>query len=218
MRFLIECDGAVLDAQQCYWDAYSTACEELGMPRTDPAGFWRAIRRGAGDQELVQAASGEKLRKFRVLFDSYVVSEKCVGKMNPQPNVKEALEVLRQSGECILIALPCNREVRQKLLDSFGLSEAFTRMKPLAEDRGRRVDQLRELAESDPQAIVAASTEALVIAGEDAGLFVAGIASGTCTRARLTRAGARVTFSDLADLAECLKRGCEELYDAGLPG
>jgi hypothetical protein len=63
---------------------------------------------------------------------------------------------------------------------------------------------------------VAAASAPLILAADEAGLFAVGIASGSCTSARLTRTGARCTFGDLSALADCLTSGGEALRAAGL--
>ncbi len=216
MRFIIDCEGPVLDVQPCHWAGYSAACAELGLARMDPASFWRAVRRGAGDGELVRGAKPAKLRDFRRSFDEHRESDECAGCMQPQPGAAAALGVLRRSGQCILVTLGANARARQAILDAADLSVHFSRMKALSADRGRRVDQLGVLSEGDRHTVVAAASESMILAAEEAGLFAVGVCCGAATAARLARAGARCNFADLAELAECLDRNGDDLVAAGL--
>lgn len=218
MKFILECDGVVLDVQPAYWAAYTAVCAELGAPRIDPAAFWRAIRKGAADGDLVRGVKPTRLRDFRRRFDERLEADEGIAAIEPHSDVGRALATLRQAGECVLVSTGPNRTARQKLLDAANLSVHFSRMKALSEDRGYRIDQLRVLSDGDPQTVVAAASETLILSAEDSELFAAGVASGTCTRPRLTRAGARVVFADLADLAECVAAGADELVSAGLAG
>jgi len=215
MRLILECDGVVLDVQPAYWAAYSAVCREKGMPRLDPAAFWRGIRRRAPDGQLVPGARPAALRAFRGQFDERLESDEMLGRLAPLAEVKPALARLAESGECFLVSTGPNRAARQQAMDRHDLSIHFMRMKALSDNRGYRVDQLRVLAENDPRTVVAAAGDGLILTAEEAGLFAVGVASGPCTAARLTRAGARCTFASLSELADSIAAGGDELVAAG---
>lgn len=215
MRFIIECDGPVLDVQPAHWAAFSAACQELGLARTDASDFWRAVRRGDNDGQLIRGAKPLKIREFRRLYDQHLQSDEIIAAMQPHDDSTAALRSLANLAQCILIGPATNREARQRLLDGHDLSIHFTRMKSLSPDRGYRIDQLRTLAEGDRQTLCAVSSQSMILACEAADLFAVGIANGPCSHERLTRTGARCIFPTLADLAADLSARCPELTSAG---
>ena len=85
-----------------------------------------------------------------------------------------------------------------------------------APDRGARTAQLTHLAEGDPRCVAACASPSMILAAEAAGLFAVGVASGACSAARLTQAGARCVFADPSALAESIASGARQLVDAGL--
>ncbi len=218
LKFLIECDGVLLDSQPAFWEGYCSICAEMGLPKSAPDAYWRAVRRGDPDGELIQGAKPFKLRDYRQRFDEWIETDQAIAAMESHKCAAEAMSRLKDFGECVLVNLGTNREARQAKLDQEGLSIHFSRMKALSPDRGYRVDQLRALCENDPQTVVVAASEALVLIADEAGLFCVGLSCGGCTKARLRRIGARILFADLEALVACVVSGGDELREAGLPG
>ncbi|HUU84012.1 MAG TPA: hypothetical protein VM243_10965, partial [Phycisphaerae bacterium] len=188
----------------------------LGLPRIDPGAFWRAVRRGAADGELVRGVKPATLLEFRRCFDDLLESDASLDLALPHADVAAALGTLGRAGECHLVSIGRNRAARQRQLDAHNLSVHFTRMSALRDDRAARQQQLRQLADGDPRAVVAAAGEPTVRAAEAAGLLAVGVASGACTAARFRRAGARCVFADLTELAADVAAGATALTDAGL--
>ncbi|MFQ5490089.1 MAG: HAD family hydrolase [Phycisphaerae bacterium] len=215
MRFIIECDGPVLDVQPAHWAAYSTVCRELGLARIEPVDFWRAVRRGDPDGQLVRGAKPLKIREFRRRYDQCLETDEVIAHMQPHDGSGDALRKLAALAQCNLISPAANRQARQQRLDQHDLSIHFTRMKSLSTDRGYRIDQLRTLSEGDHQSLCVVSSASMILACEEADLFTVGVTTGPCSPARLTRTGARCTFASLADLADDLRARSPALSAAG---
>ena len=69
----------------------------------------------------------------------------------------------------------------------------------------------------DPRAVVVASTDTLLRSADAADLLTVGIASGICFATRLHRAGAKVAYAELGELADSLRNGAKDLIQAGVP-
>ncbi len=216
MKFIIEADGPVLDVQPIYWAAYSTAVAEIGQARTDPAAFWRIIRRGDRAGLAVRGANPRQLQLYEARIAELIESDDAVAHGRPQPGVTDALRRLGGRGECVMVTLARNRAGRQKILDAEDLAIHFFQMLGLAAETTRRGDQLRAVVDGDPQVMAAAATPSMVRAAVGADLPVVGVTNGASTGRRLTQAGAQCTFADLPELADELDRGAPELVRLGL--
>jgi len=214
----LECDGVVLNPEPSYWAGYSSVCAELGAARLDRASFWRAVRRGAQAGELLPGAKPARVQEYRSRIDACLESPEVMAAMAPHAGVGVALERLRKNGRCSLVSMGGNREGRQRVLDAADLSVHFDQMKALSADRARRVEQLRQLGQAERGCLVAAAGESLLLAAEEADLFVVGVAGGACTSDRLRRFGARCVFNSLEQFVACVESGGAELEAAGFAG
>jgi len=211
----LECDGVLLNPEPWYWAGYSAVCAELGAARLDRASFWRAVRRGAQAAELLPGAKPARVQEYRSRIGTCLESPEATAALEPHAGMAAALERLRKHGRCSLVSTGGDRDGRQRVLDAADLSVHFDQMKALLADRARRVEQLRQLGQAERQSLVAVAGESLLLAAEEADLFVVGVAGGACTADRLRRFGARCVFSDLAELAACVEAGGAELEAAG---
>ncbi|MCP4249543.1 MAG: HAD family hydrolase [bacterium] len=216
MKFILECDGVVLNPEPQYWAAYSVACEALGLPRLDRAAFWRAVRRGTREGQLVRGAKPAQLIEFGRRYSEALDSDAAVAAMAPLSDVAVGLTALGDHGPCYLVSTGPNRQKRQDVLDTHNLAIHFTRMKALSDDRGARTAQLTHLAENNPRCVAACASPSMILAAEAAGLFAVGVGSGACSTSRLTQAGARCVFADAGELADSVAAGARQLVEAGL--
>ena len=115
-----------------------------------------------------------------------------------------------------MVTLGANRSARREWIAGTAWASLVGRMEKLSDDPRRRGAELRALSEGDPRTLVIAADESIIRAAGNAELFSVGVASGSCVPARLHQAGADIVLTDLAELADSLATGAQDLIRAGL--
>lgn len=216
MNIIIELDGPVLNLEPGWYASYLDVCGRMGLPRLDQDAYWRHVRRGASDGEILRGAKPAQWREFRAAFDEALTSDDVIRRFEPQANVDEALSRLSRHATTTLVTHGQNREARKAMLDSTGLSDRFGRTLGLPADRTRWKDALIKMVEGDPRVVVVAASEILARAAQSTGQLVVGVSNGACTARRLRSAGADPVFDNLEALADDLDKGSPLLISAGL--
>lgn len=216
MKLIVELDGPVLDVQGAYWEALTTAAQELGLARPDPASFWRIVRGGKPISHAVVGAKPAQSAEFDRRFWEVLEEDRCLNLATPHPGLPETMTALRKHTECTLVTVGRNRTGRQALLDKHAIGQHFMRMLGLAADKSRWKAQLVELADTDPRVVVAFSTPSLLAPISAAGFIAVGVGSGASTPQRLTQAGAALVVDHLDELEADLRCGAPRLMAAGL--
>ena len=218
ISIILELDGPIIDVEPVYWAAYSRVVAELGLARKERATFWHALRRGGGVGDMLAGAKPRHIRRFREALPEALEEDECLAEGVAQPGAADELRALRAGRHVLsLVTLGQNAKARQARLDEHDLSVHFTRMTRLSKDRFQRLAQLEELTENRARVLAAAASESLVKLADEAGLVVVGISNGPCTARRLSQAGARLTFGNLANLGTEIATGGGSLIAAGLP-
>lgn len=216
MHIIIELDGPVLDLEPGWYAAYHQVCGDMGLPRMDQAAYWRLVRRGAPDSEILRGAKPAQWREFRAAFDEAVTEDAIIKRYEPQENVDDSLSRLSRSATTTLVTHGQNREARKAMLDTSGLSDRFGRTLGLPADRARWKEALGSMADGDPRVVIVAASEILARTAQAGGFLVVGVANGACAARRLRSAGADPVFDDLDALADDLEKGSPMLISAGL--
>lgn len=216
MRFLIELDGPVLDIAPVMYAAHRIATAEVGWSTLDQATFWRLTRTGGSEANLLPGARPAKTSAYAARFAEVVEQDEVIATATAQPGVADDLRGLASLGPLVGLTLGSNLEARRQVLHRTGLKHSWQRIEVLSADPRRRPAELLVLAESDPSAIVLSASDALLRSGDAAGVFGVGLSCGSCTAARLHRAGARLVFQGLTQFLNELRAGGPELVRHGL--
>ncbi len=219
MRFVIEFDGPIVDIADVYYQAHREVAAAVGWSSLDQATYWRLTRTRGTDADVLPGAKPIKLKEYHAQFEARVDCDDAISRYRLLPDAADALTTLGRYGACCLVTTGSNLNGRRRALDEHLAGDGsrhFTRMESIDPDPRSRPTQMRALAGDDARSIVAASTDSVVRAADSAELFTVGIACGSCTAARLHRAGARIVYKQLKELAESLRAGGKDLIQAGL--
>lgn len=216
MRFLIELEGPVFDPAAAWYAGHELAATAVGWSRLDRATFWRLTRTKGLTGEILPGAREAKLAEYAALFVQHVESDAAISTTVFQEDAAATLSQIVRFGPCALITLGANVEARTRLLESARLRRFFERLEPIDADPRRRPAQLRSLAAGDRRTVVAAGTDSILRAANEAGLFTVGVSRGSCSVTRLHQAGAAVVYKSLGELLDSLKSGAADLVRAGL--
>ncbi len=216
MHFIIEFDGVVVDLAAAYHRAHERVAAELGWCRLDRAAFWRLTRTKGAEADLLPGAPSSKVNAYHVRFGQLIETDEVLGRLEPHAGMDDVLDTLARFGRCSLTMIGSNLAARRAVLERTGLAGYFTRAEALSSDPRRRVGELSVLAAGDERTIVAAATDSIVRSAGAAELIAVGIASGSCTPARLHRAGADVVYHELRELSASVRAGGRDLIRAGL--
>ena len=216
MTFLIEFDGPIIDLRSVYYQVYREVAAEVGWSRLDPDTYWRLIRTRGREAVVLPGAKPVKVKAFWTRFDQRVEEDSVIAGHELLPGVEDALEMIARHGRCTLVSIGSNIAARRRLAGEMRLANTLARMERLDPDPRRRPGELRVLAGGDQRDLVVAGTDALARSAGQAKLLTVGISSGSCTAARLHRAGADIVYSGLDELVESLRSGAKDLIQAGL--
>lgn len=219
MKAIVELDGIVWDVKARYWHAYSEAVQEIGFARTDKTTFWRLIRIGASDGELVRDAKPRHLEAFREHFNRVLEGDDAIGRMTLHDEPADTLRLLREVDAGALATTGVNLDGRGKLLHAGGLSDKFPQpivvSRPCAVGAATLSETANTLASGGP-VVVLGATEPVIRAADEAGLIPIGIASGPCIGKRLAGCGARATFPHIEAYQLARQEGDADLEKVGL--
>ncbi len=216
VHFIIEFDGVVVDVAAAYHRAHERVAAELGWSRLDRASFWRLTRTKGAEADLLPGAPSSKVNAYRARFEQLIETDEVLDGLEPHAGMDDVLGTLGRFGRCSLTTIGSNLASRRAVLEGAGLAGYFTGAAALSSDARRRVGELSALAAGDERTIVAAGTVSIVRSAGAAELIAVGIAGGSCTAARLHRAGADMVYQDWGELSASVRSGGRELIRAGL--
>ena len=216
MIFIIEFDGPIIDIRPVYYRLHRETAEEVGWSWLDERTFWRLTRAKGREANVLPDARPSKLKEYRARFGERLEGDLTVEQYSPHAGIDQALDGLTRRGSPCLITLGANLSARRRVLHHTGLTRYFTKLETLNSDPRRRPGELRVLAANERRTLVVASTDSVIRAASQAGLFTVGIASGSCADARLHQAGADVVYPDIHRLVTSLSSGGHEMIRAGL--
>jgi phosphoglycolate phosphatase-like HAD superfamily hydrolase len=211
MIVLIEVDGVVLDVRSAYRHAYEHAVGCLGLARIDEATFWRLVRTGAAEGQILRGSKPRHWKQYRSLFDSALGSAESLARLRPREGVAEILRRLCGKHDVLLIVEADQADARRGTLTDAGLLQRNCQIAAVGGGLDVRSQKITGLCRDGGRALVAGAGQRFLRAAGEAGLFCVGVASGPCTGKRLEQAGAERVYSDLEDLADAILRGADEL-------
>ena len=216
MTFIIEFEGVIIDLRPVYYRLHQRIAEEVGWSCLDERTFWRLTRTKGRDANVLPEARPSKLKDYRARFNEGLDGDSTIDQYALHNGTLEALNTLAKRGPCGLITGGINLPARRRVVERTGLTRYFTLMQTLDPNPRGRPDQLQALAADDQRAVVVASTDSVIRAADQAGLFTAGVASGSNAGSRLHQAGAHVVYPDIHGLVESLSCGAGDMIRAGL--
>jgi phosphoglycolate phosphatase-like HAD superfamily hydrolase len=205
MKLIIELDGPILDTQPACWHAYQTAATELGWAKVDPSTFWRLVRTGASEGQILKGSKPRHWKRYAELFATAVDSDDAVARMRVQAHAVERLRQLRKRYPLVGVTVAANVPAREQLLNAAHLRDVMIAIEALPGAMGERAALLRKLVAGEGRPVVAAGTDALARAATEAGACCIGVGNGACTSKRLKQAGAVEVYADVADLADAVE-------------
>jgi phosphoglycolate phosphatase-like HAD superfamily hydrolase len=211
MHVLIEVDGAVLDVRSAYWRAYEEAVGQMGLARIDQGTFWRLVRTGAAEGQLLRGSKPRHWKQYRTLFDAALGSEYSVALLRPHDGVPDLLRRLAGRHEIRLIIEGDDGGGRERVLAEAGVAGRNCRVVAVGGGLDDRSCGLAELCRDGGRALAAGASPRFLRAAGEAGLFCVGVTCGPCTGKRLEQAGAERVYADLEDLAEAIATGADGL-------
>lgn len=206
----------MFDPAAVYYAAHQAAAADIGWSRLDQVTFWRLLRTKGRQADLLPGAKPVKIAEYQKRFDDHLESDALIASYQPQPDIRDTLQLLARGGVCCLISLGSNLAGRRTALEKYGLAGLFVRFDGMEADPRRRPAELRRLCESDPRTLVVAASDALIRSAGEAGTISVGIAAGSSSVARLHQAGASVVYKALHELAASIHGGAADLVQAGL--
>lgn len=216
MRLIIEFDGPIVDILPVLYCAHREAAAAVDWSRLDEATFRRLTRTKGTDADYLPGSKPLKASQYQTIFAEMIESDESLRDIAPQPGTVEWLQTLGTFGKCCLVTLGSNIESRRMVVETHGLGTLIECFESLAADARRRPTELRALTEGDERTLVVAATDVLIRSADAADLFTVAVACGSCTAARLHRAGARVVYKEMDELISSLRSGARDLIDAGM--
>ena len=216
MRFIIELEGPVFDVSAACFAAHLEAASAVGWSRLDQASFWRLLRTKGERAEFLPGASESKLKEYFERYAAAMENAASFERFRIEEGTPATLATIARHGPVMAISLGTNLEARTSLLKKIHVDRLFRDVRGLSADSRLRPAELKSLSEKDSRAIVVACSDSIVRAADQAELFTVGISTGPCGLDRLQRAGPRIVFKELADLAASLQRQGLDLVKAGL--
>lgn len=219
MKIIIETDGVLCDIRPAWWQAYSDAVRSIGLARCDEETFWRLVRSGADDGQLVRGARPRQLESFRTALNESLEAEATLALIRPHEEAARIVAGLSATFEVVPFTFGANVAGRRGLLGRLGFSNGVELVGLPVGPAPARSAAMSALATVDAPGrppVVLGSSEAAMRAADDAGLTPLGIASGAAIGRRLEAAGARVVYPELALFDEARRSGDGQLVRLGV--
>lgn len=216
MRFIIECDGVVLDIADAWYAAHCETAKAVGWSWLDRGRFWRLIRKEGRNANVLPMSKPVKLAEYQAKFAERIESDQTIGEFTAQDEAREVAAALSQYGEIRFITTSANVDARSRALERLGVNTSGEVVAPMNADVRRRPGEFKLLASGDKRTLVVASSDDLVRSAGEAELVTVGVSCGACNAPRLHQGGADVVYAGLDELVESLSTGAHDLIRAGL--
>ncbi|NLX12423.1 MAG: hypothetical protein GXY44_02050 [Phycisphaerales bacterium] len=213
---IIEWEGVVVDVRARYWMAHKTAVAKVGYDGPTEDEFWRLLKTGAADGQMVRFGREGKVTDYACMRDEYLRSNELMVKDELLPTVWENLLVLKRLGGCHLVTLCPNIEGVNAALNRLDVWMNFDQKRALPADRERRKQILKDMAGGQRRTLVVAGTVPLAYAAADAGLAVVGMKTGLAFPQRMRQVGVDLFFETLDELTEAMTRHDPQLERLGV--
>lgn len=212
---IVEYEGALVNVRPRYWAAHQEAIAAVGFGGPTEDEFWRLVRTGASDGQMVPHARTPKVLEYAALRNQRINSSDLMALDEAWPEAAINLKVLKDMGTCHIASLCPNRDGLNAALNRLDLWMYFDKKQVLPADSDRRVTALREMA-GGTRTMAVAGTVAFAYAANEAGCRVVGMKTGLAYPKQFRQVGVDVFFDSLDDLTEALARHDAQLQRIGV--
>lgn len=216
MWLIIEVDGVVMDVQPAYWAAYRAGVAAVGLAPADARTFWRLIRTGAADEQLLERARPHQVKQMRSEFDQRLASEDALTAIKLHDGVTPVLEHLARRFDLHAISTHTNTSAVLNALRNTPAGRFFQSIDRIEPDPAMASRTAQRLMDAHRPAAVLGASELIVRAASGVEAINIGIASGTCIGKRLAKWGTAAVYPDLSTFADAVDSSDAELVRAGL--
>jgi phosphoglycolate phosphatase-like HAD superfamily hydrolase len=217
VKVLVEYDGILCDLRKAWYQAYTDAVRAIGLARCDEETFWRLVRSGSDDGQLVRGARPKQLENFRIAFNASLESDATLHLLQLEADVAPIFASMGATYTLVFVTCGANVAARTPVITALNLPADALHGLP-AGPTSVRADAVSTLARADAPglpAVVLCSTDTLARAADEAGLTPIGIASGPVAARRLEGSGTRVVYPRLESFEEARRGGDAHLARLG---
>jgi phosphoglycolate phosphatase-like HAD superfamily hydrolase len=213
---IVEFEGPVVNVQPRYWAAHCEAIKAVGFQGPPESEFWRLVRTGAPDGQLIRFGKDRHVQEYARIRDERTDASDLMKLDELQPVASENLRLLKKLGACHLVTLSRNRDGINATLDRLDVWMHFDQKRALPEDQDRRVTAMREIVGGQRCTLAVVGSVPMAYIANEAGCKVVGIKGGTAFPKRLRQVGVDVFYSDLEELTEAITTRDPDLQRIGL--
>jgi hypothetical protein len=215
MRVGVELEGLLYDVQGSSYEAFRRAVGRVQWSAVDAATFWRLWRTKGERAVLLPGARPVKSARFLELFAEELEGDETIGAYLSRPGQGDLTRALERFGPVTILTSGTEVAARGRLMAKGGPRRKSESLTAVCGDLAARTAVLARWSGGRP-ALVIASGGSLTRAACEAGIFVVGVANGSCIGQRLHQAGADLVYPDTEQLLNALRGGGEQLVRAGL--
>ncbi|HOA72971.1 MAG TPA: hypothetical protein PL151_05825 [Phycisphaerae bacterium] len=212
---IVEYEGALVNVRPRYWAAHKEAVTAVGFRGPTEDEFWRLLRTGASDGQMVPYAKTPKVLEYAALRNQRLHSSDLMELDESWPGASANLQVLKNMGTCHIASLCPNRDGLNAALNRLDLWMYFDKKQVLPADSDRRVEVLREMT-GGTRTLAVAGTIPFAYAANEAGCRVVGMKTGLAFPKQFRQVGVDVCFDSLDELTDALARHDPELQRIGV--
>lgn len=212
---IVEYEGALVDVRPRYWAAHQEAIAAAGWAGPTEDEFWRLIRTGAPDGQLVPHAKPAAVLEYARRRNERLESTDLFALDEAWPNAETDLKILKNMGACHLVSLCPNREALNAALNRLDLWMYFDKKQSLPANRERRVGAIADIA-AGTRTLALAGTVAFAYAANEAGCRVIGMKTGLAFPKQFRQVGVDVFHDSLDELTDALGRRDPDLQRLGV--
>lgn len=212
---IIEYDGVLVNLQPRYWAAHSQAVAAAGFQGPTQDEFWRLLRTGASDGQLVPYAKSAKVLEYAALRNRLLHGAELMELDEGWPDTAINLKVLKNMGTCHIASLCPNRDALNAALNRLDVWMYFDKKQVLPADSDRRIEALQQMS-GGMRTLAVAGTIPFAYAANEAGCRVVGMKTGLAFPKQFRQVGVDVCFDSLDGLTDALARRDPELQRIGV--
>lgn len=201
MIHVIDLDGTLLDIEQRYCSVHVEMCVWEGICPLERRKYWDLRREGMSERDVLRDAYGvhdlaliERFMRQRSLL---LEATRYLEMDRPFPQWEKAINVLRETGSCILLTKRKSEKLLRQQLRWLGMDGAFHSIE-VATDKAACLLHYRQAGE------VGLITDWVddVAAARAAGVGLVAVSSGLSSPRLLVSSGARVVVPGILEAAE----------------
>lgn len=212
---IVEYEGALANVRPRYWAAHQEAIAATGFRGPTEDEFWRLLRTGASEGQLVPYAKTPVVLEYTKHRNSRLNDADLIALDEAWPDAAMNLKILKDMGTCHLVSLCPNRDALNAALNRMDVWMYFDKKQMLPADSDRRVQALQDIA-AGTRTMALAGTIPFAYAANEAGCRVVGMKTGLAFPKQLRQVGVDVFFDSLDELTDALARHDPELERIGV--